>query len=278
MRPGRTFTAALLALLAPRTGLADGVPWPHTSDEPLAERFAPPPGARRLPLAAEHFGRFSRALPVRPGRGVVLLHDGSEKRRQDVHAAVLDIDVGARDLQQCADFALRLLAEHARAIGRSPCFRFTSGDPIPWARWAAGERPRVRGRRVIWATGSPPSRAYPDFRRWLDAVFTYAGSASVHRDAVPVRGRPMPGDLFVQPGFPGHVVVVLDVAEDRAGRRFLLLAQSFMPAQSPHVLRGPAEDHPWYPAPAFDEALVTPEWRFPPRSARRLAPRCRRSG
>jgi hypothetical protein len=45
----------------------------------------------------------------------VLLYNGAPKFRQDVHAAVIDIDVGTRDLQQCADATMRL-----RASGCTP--------------------------------------------------------------------------------------------------------------------------------------------------------------
>jgi hypothetical protein len=48
----------------------------------------------------------------------------------------------------------------------------------------------------------------------------------------------------------------------------VLLGQSFMPAQSPHVLRGP--DGPWFRAPEARASYATPEWRFPPGSLRRF--------
>ena len=53
----------------------------------------------------------------------------------------------------------------------------------------------------------------------------------------------------------------------------MLLMQSYMPAQQMHVLRGPrAEASPWYPVPAAGEALVTPEWTFPPNALKRFRP------
>lgn len=57
-------------------------------------------------------------------------------------------------------------------------------------------------------------------------------------------------------------VIVVDVAENARGQRVFLLAQSFMPAQEIHVLRGPSgERGPWYEA-RSDGALRTPEWPF----------------
>ena len=79
------------------------------------------------------------------------------------------------------------------------------------------------------------------------------------------------GDLFIKGGFPGHAVLVADVAENRAtGERRFLLVQSFMPAQEMHVLKNPAnaDGSPWYPL-AFGDRLVTPGVDLP---ARELAP------
>ena len=48
------------------------------------------------------------------------------------------------------------------------------------------------------------------------------------------------GDVFIKGGFPGHAVVVLDMAEnDRTGQRVFLLAQSYMPAQDIHIMKNP---------------------------------------
>src|SRR4029078_1039254 len=86
----------------------------------LESRFAPPPGARRVEVQAGSFGAWLRGLPLLPERSPVMLFDGTKKPRQDVHAAVVDIDVGTRDLQQCADAVMRLRAEWLFAAGRTP--------------------------------------------------------------------------------------------------------------------------------------------------------------
>src|SRR4051812_36076598 len=85
----------------------------------LAARFPPPPGARRVDVAPGSFGEWLRHLPLLAEGAPVHLHDGSLKPRQDVHAAVIDIDVGRRDLQQCADAVMRMRAEYLYAAGRT---------------------------------------------------------------------------------------------------------------------------------------------------------------
>lgn len=71
------------------------------------------------------------------------------------------------------------------------------------------------------------------------------------------------GDVFVRGGFPGHAVMVMDVAENNNGRRIYLLAQSYMPAQDIHILKNPAAANvsPWYAVTA-EKIIQTPEFKF----------------
>jgi hypothetical protein len=66
---------------------------------------------------------------------------------------------------------------------------------------------------------------------------------------------------------------VLDVAADATGRPWLLLGQSYMPAQQFHVLVDPASGSPWFDGAALrtPKGLQTPEWRpFHARDLRRF--------
>ncbi len=228
-------------------------------------RISPPPGFTRVVLPRDSFGAWLRSLPLKPGRPPVRLHDGTLKGNQQAHHAVVEMEVGSRDLQQCADAIIRLRAEYLfhRGSGDAIQFRFTSGDLATWKDWRLGMRPSVRGRRVSWSRTARADSTYASFRRYLDIVFTYAGSASLSRELLPVDDprQLRAGDVFIQGGSPGHAVIVLDVAEDTAGERVFLLAQSYMPAQEIHVLRSFHETDPWYPA-AAQGVLRTPEWTF----------------
>lgn len=196
------------------------------------------------------------------------LHDGTLKGNQQAQHVVVDIDVGQRDLQQCADAVMRLRAEYLWASGRSEdvCFRFTSGHKAPWSDWRQGMRPQVSGNEVVWRPSAGADGRYSSFRRYLRSIFIYAGSHSLSRELAPVSDiqRIEPGDVFIQGGFPGHAVLVMDVAQDEdeaeSGQRRFLLAQSYMPAQDVHVLRHPGSDSPWYPA--REGTVLTPEWSF----------------
>ena len=293
----RALCAAVLAL--PTVSAATGAnaqtyawkPSPPTTmqaptsraDTRLDQRFAPPDGYVRAPAAADTFAAWLRGLPLKPEGTSVLLHTGAPKARQDVHAAVIDIDTGTRDLQQCADAVMRLYAEWQFArgdVGRIAFNDTGQGQPMAFSRWAAGERPRASGHALVWAKRAPPDPSYASFRRYMDTVFAWAGTHSLERELVPVAdGRVEIGDVFIKGGFPGHAVLVADVAvHPRTGARRFLLIQSFMPAQDMHVLKGAgaSQGSPWYVLDA-GEALVTPEWTFPPGSLRRWRARERRS-
>lgn len=264
--------------MGPLTAAVLLLAWPwlpaDAQRERLPARFPPPAGFARESLRDGSFGAWLRELPLLPAGSPVLLFDGRPKARQDVHAAVVDLDVGRRDLQQCADAVMRLRAEHLFAAGRPAeiAFDATSGDRLPFARWARGERPMIEagGRRLRWVPGGRADSSHAALRRYLDVVFGYAGSYSLARELRPVATSDLqPGDVFIQGGFPGHAVIVLDSARAADGRRLFLLAQSYMPAQQVHVLSRPDGRGAWY-ALEPEASLATPEWTFPPASLRRF--------
>lgn len=238
-------------------------------------RFDPPAGFTRVALAEGSFGAYLRQLPLRTDRTHVLSHAG--ERLDSPAAAVATLDVGKRDLQQCADSILRLHAEWLWAAGRADevGYHFVSGDLSRWRDWRAGQRFRVRGSRVERVNTGKPNDSYEAFKRYLFHVFTYAGTASMHRDStsVPIADA-RPGDFFVQPGSPGHAVLIMDIAEHRDGRRVALLGQGFMPAQEFHVLAGKADaviDRVWFVLPDTGGELATPSWKpFPATTLRRF--------
>jgi len=254
------------------------VPYPWLS-EPTAgtieSRIDVPKGFKRTTSPSGNFAAWLRGLPVKPGRPPVRLFNGGLKSNQEAHHMVLEIDVGKRDLQQCADAVMRLRAEYLHQAGKDSeiCFRFTNGTPAHWTEWNKGMRPRISGRKSEWQKSAGVDSSYASFRRYLDIVFGYAGTFSLARELAPVAdvSRIEAGDVFIQGGFPGHVVIVVDVAEDARGRRAVLLAQSYMPAQDIHILRNPKSlDNPWYVIDG-DGPLLTPEWDFPAGSLRRFS-------
>ncbi|WP_170319528.1 DUF4846 domain-containing protein [Polyangium spumosum] len=244
--------------------------------EPLEQRFPPPPGFTRVPLAPDGFGAFLRGLPL-AAKGTPVLSYRGDTIRPDGHphvAAVVAIDVGKADLQQCADAILRLHAEWRWSRGRRDhAYRTASGQKLDFQRHASGQRVRLNGNKlelVQAAKRAEPTHAL--FRRWLDDVFGWTNTGALARDGERVALDALrPGDFFVLTGVPfGHTVLVLDMAKDAAGRRVVLLGQSFVPAQNVHVIR-PEPTSAWFVVDESRGALTTPFWDpFPFDSLRRL--------
>ena len=223
-------------------------------EQTLEQRIAPPPGFTRSAAAPDSWAAWLRGLPMKPANAPVLIYTGVQKWRQDVHAAVIDIDVGKRDLQQCADAIMRLRAEWLFAADRKQEIRFND----------------TKGKRLSFSARR--DSGYASFRKYMDYVFAYAGTYSLERELKPASHASLQaGDVFIKGGFPGHAVLVGDVVENpQTGEKRFLLLQSYMPAQEIHVLKNPAatDGSPWYPA-AFGGDLVTLEWTFAPGALRR---------
>ncbi len=202
-----------------------------------------------------------------------MLFNGQRKPRQDAHAAVFDIDVEKRDLQQCADAVMRLRAEWLWSASQKAriAFDYTGGGRVSYSRFASGARPSKDGKH--WRQQAKADNSYAGFRRYLTNVFIYAGTYSLSRELKSVPGGVIPkiGDVIIEGGFPGHAVLVVDMAENpTTGETRFLLAQSYMPAQDIHVLKNPAarDGSPWYAAPVH-WPLPTPEWTFEAGSLKR---------
>ena len=220
----------------------------------LAGRISAPAGFERIPVLPGSFGEWLRNLPLSPEGTPVRLYDGRLKASQQHHVAVIDIDTGTKDLQQCADAVMRLRAEYLLASGRARDIAFNDTD----------------GKRLAFH-GNPGDRKA--FQRYMIQVFSYAGTYSLERELlrVPLAGMRI-GDVFIKGGFPGHAVLVVDMASNAAGETRFLLAQSYMPAQDMHILKDPKSQDgtAWYRAPKASEELITPEWVFQTSQLRRF--------
>lgn len=231
------------------------------------EEIPTPAGFEREQAESSSFTYYLRNLELKEDK-TVLLYNGLEKDNQDAQYAVIKMDVGNKDLQQCADAVIRLRAEYlyGQKMYDKIHFKFTSGENAEYTAYANGSRPVVIQNSVRWHESvAKKDFGYKIFRKYLDMVFTYAGTLSLNGELHKIMPEEIqPGDVFIQTGYPyGHAVIVVDVAVNKAtGRKAFMLAQSYMPAQEIHILKNPEKNNdPWF-YDNFGRELVTPEWTF----------------
>jgi hypothetical protein len=220
-------------------------------DGTLETRIKPPPGYARVRVEPGSFGEWLRSLPMAPADTAVTRFDGAVAHPADDEyvAAVVAIDIGNVDLQQSADVLIRLHAEWLWSLGKKDAISYPGGPKLlmPLSRWEKGQRVIAQGANVFWAVQAKPVDAdYGEFRKYLDVVFNWANSASLSRrtEVVPPEAL-MPGDFFLHTKPPGHVAIVLDIAEKPSGERLAMLGQALSPTESVHVIR-PGRATAWF--------------------------------
>jgi hypothetical protein len=155
------------------------------------------------------------------------------------------MEVGKKDLQQCADVVMRFRAEYLYASKRFKEIGFMdySGK---WYLWGQNENRK-------------------SFDQYLQLVFGWCGSASLEKQLKPVNdfNTIQPGDVLIRGGFPGHAMIVVDMATNEHGKKIFMLAQGYQPAQDIHIVNNPTDKNlsPWFETESGKE-IITPEWTF----------------
>jgi len=203
-----------------------------------------PPGYQRIKDTGNSFTEWLRSVPLKKDNHVYL-YNGSLKRNQTVQFAVLNITIGNRDLQQCADAVMRLRAEYLFAVKRFNEISFTDNT----------------GKKYKWLGKNDRK----EFESYLQNVFGWCNSASLEKQLKPVNdfNNIQPGDVLIKGGFPGHAMLITDVAINTKGKKIFMLAQSYMPAQDIHIVKNLSDESmsPWYEVNGNSE-IVTPEYLF----------------
>ncbi len=240
----------------------------------LESRFTVPKGYVRTTCPEGSFGSFVRRYPLKPDGSPVLIWNGKPKGNQKDHCAVFAMHVEEEsDLQQCADSVMRIYAEYFRATLQYDRirFHFVSGFLCDYDHYIAGNRVRVNGSDVTWVLSQPAEDSDRVFDEYMKIVSAYASTLSMVRESVPAELHDLQiGDVFLQGGSPGHVVMVADICE-KEGKKAFLLAQGYMPAQEFHIIKNPLhEDDPWYYEEEVRYPFRTQAYTFSEGSLRRL--------
>lgn len=229
-------------------------------------RFNPPDAFIRIKYEENSFETFLQNLLLNPSDSKVHLYNGELKKNQDIHAAILDIDVGSQDLQQCADAVMRLRAEYLYKTKNynDLHFNFVDGFKAEFIKWIQGNSIAFNNGKAYWSPSTKANNTYQSFRQFMNIVFGYASTLSLTKELTPQTIKDIkPGDVFIRGGSPGHAVIIMDVAQNKNGKKCFMIAQSYMPAQEIHILKNfnNTKISPWYEE-DFGETLITPEYIF----------------
>jgi hypothetical protein len=247
-------------IMIPKTNLVN----PEGSK--IEERYSTPKDYTRVEVSEDSFGKFLRNSKLKSYGEKVLYYDGRIKNKSNVYDSVFDVEIGNRDLHQCADAIMLLRAEYlySQELYDQIHFNFVSGFNARYDKWMEGYRIKVEGNNVSYYKATEPSNTYETFRKFMDMVFAYSGTLSLENELDNVKVEEMEiGDVFIVGGSPGHAVIVVDMAVNETGEKMFMLAQSYMPAQQTQILINPTDKtiSPWYRV-CSEERLITPEWTF----------------
>ncbi len=246
------------------------------SKSTIRTRFELPKGFSWVKEEKGSFSEYLTYFPLYPPNFPIRDFNTVPVEKQTYHIAILKIDVGNKDLQQCADAWIRLYAEFLWSQKRYDeiGFHFTSGQFMSWNDYKSGIRTKEIRDKVSFYPTNRNDDSYANFREYLNLVFRYAGTISLDKEGIAVERNAdiKPGDYLITPGSPGHSVIVVGRAQNANGKFLYLLAESFMPAQEIHILRNPenAKLSPWYELDICAEKTVTAKYTFKPTSIKRF--------
>ena len=207
------------------------------------------------------WANFLQNLPVVDSP--VMDFRGKKLRNQDKHAGVIPFDIGKSDLQQCADALMRLRAEYLFEQKRYSeiGFHFTGGQYYSWEDYCKGKQPVPHGNDIRFITTNRRDQSHASLRRYLDIVYTYAGTISLAKELKSATKFEI-GTVVIYAGSPGHCFIIIDEATNDEGKKIFRLAEGYTPAQSIYVLRNLNEEEktPWHELTRGE--IVTASYRF----------------
>ena len=184
-----------------------------------------PDGFNRAESNHGSYQFYLRSLSIKKDNTVVLWNGNSLPKEHYDSLAVLDLPLlFNEDLEQCADFSMRLWAEYLKsndALNELALYDFY-GNKKPFSKSGKG------------------------FKEYLYWHMKYSNSYSLKLGAKKIKSLSelVAGDMFVQNDSEegiGHVSVVLDEAINQYGHKVYLVGYSFMPAQQFHIEKAKQE-------------------------------------
>ncbi|HET9056094.1 MAG TPA: DUF4846 domain-containing protein [Chitinophagaceae bacterium] len=248
-----------------------------TTGETVYERVNPPKGFSWIKEENGSFGEFLQTLKVEPAGSKILDYNNNPISNQSEHIAIIKKDIGNKDLQQCADAVIRLRADYLWENKQYDLieFHFTSGDLFKWIDYKKGIRPIVKSKNEVhFQQIAAQDDSYLSYRKYLDLIFTYAGTISLNKETQKVISDKeiKTGDIIIEPGNPGHAIIIIGTAKNSKGEKVYLLAQGYTPAQSIHIITNPNDIqlNPWYKLSIDKSPIITARYSFTKINIRRF--------
>lgn len=177
---------------------------------------AAPSGYEPLTYEAGSYSRFIQRLPLKESK-TILNHKGGRVSSFYNIFYVIDLPLLFKgDLEQCADYAMRLWAEYYKDKGKLNSLYLFNYD----------------GSKSLF------NKAGLSYEKFLFQRFNYSNSYSLKAGAGRItEGELRPGDLIVQneTGGIGHVSIIFNICRNKQGEKLYLIGYSFMPAQEIHI-------------------------------------------
>ncbi len=236
--------------------------WINPQGANIEQRFIPPSDFQRIDVKKNSFADYLRHLPLKAHGTLLRDYKGNVLDKEDVYLGIVDMDLDPKDLQQCADAVMRLKGEYL--------FHHNQKHKIAFQLVATAKN-------LSFKNASPNDQSYPAFRKYMRHIFNFANTTSLRNQLIQVPIETMQiGDIFIQKAQNGkrhgHAVIVVDMVENKNGKKLYLLAQSYMPAQDTQILinRSDPKISPWYELDIKQSTIDTPEWTFSSSDLRRF--------
>ena len=218
----------------------------------VTSRVLVPEGYSRANYKAGTFPKYLQDYALKDYGAKVINFDGNPYMYQAGHVGVLEVPVPDNGLQQCADALIRLRSEYLWDTNQKSKigFNFTSGHYCSWTKYAEGYRPKINGNNVTFQKKAGADSSKKNFYKYLNLIYTYAGTQSLYSELNKILEveKLEVGDMLVTPGFPGHIIIIVDKVSNENGDNLFIFAQGNTPAQSVHILKNPSNSSksPWF--------------------------------
>jgi Domain of unknown function (4846) len=226
----------------------------------LLKRYNVPANYERTPLNNNDFGNYLRNIPLKPIGAQVHYYNGAIKANANVYDAVVDLNIGNKDLHQCADAVMYMWGNYCYENKKWAALKFKFLGDDKWHDY------------TTFCNGNYNNKTYFDY---IQQVWQAANTRSLHGQLQAVTpGDIKIGDILIVTGNPyGHAITIVDECIHKTtGKKLFMLAQSYMPAQETQILVN--AQHPekgvWYNFNEDDGNIYTPEWHFKNTDARRF--------